>query len=222
MPAIVLGLSLAAPKTAILPHKQRPPFTEAATFRNLRFPVDWPAVFAEVGFPAFLKAHDGGRRRAVTLVHSPEHFFAVYDASGTACMMLQEAVAYDAYFRCACIGRSDVLIMRYNPAAPAGRHYLDVPAEKIPLALKRRLERDTKTLCKALGYDLNVVEFAVRDGVPVVIDAANPVAEADHASIGEDNFAWMVRATAAFLVETALETKRALQWNANGLLKSRA
>jgi hypothetical protein len=29
-------------------------------------------------------------------------------------------------------------------------------------------------------------------------------------------------ATAAFLVETALEARRPLQWNANGLLKSRA
>ena len=219
--AIVHGLSLAAPKTAILPHKQRPPFTEAGTFRNLRFPVDWPGVFAHIGFPAVLKTHDGAGRRGATVVHSVEQFFAAYDASGAACMMLQEVVPSEATFRCACIGRSDVLVMRFNPAAPAGRHYLDVPAEKLPATLKRRLERDTKAICKALGTDVNVVEFAVQDGTPVVTDASDPVRDADVASLGEDNFEWLVRATAAFLVETALESKRPLQWNANGLLKSR-
>ena len=29
-------------------------------------------------------------------------------------------------------------------------------------------------LCRALGYDLNTVEFAVEDGVPYAIDFMNP------------------------------------------------
>jgi len=215
------ALGLTVPKSVILPHKHRPAQTEASTFRNLRFPVDWPAVFSCVGFPAVLKAHNGGRR-SVTLVHSPEQFFAAYDASGTACMMIQEAVTYESYFRCTCIGRSDVHVMRYNPEAPVGRRTLDVPQDKLPAPLKRRLERDTKTLCRALGTDMNTVELAVRDGVPIFIDTASGLPDADSASIGEESFEWIVRATAAFLVETAREKKRPLQWNANSLLKSPA
>jgi len=29
---------------------------------------------------------------------------------------------------------------------------------------------DAITLCRVLGYDMNTVEFAVRDGVPYAID----------------------------------------------------
>ena len=156
------ALGITVPKSVILPHKHRPARTEAATFRNLRFPIDWTAVFSSVGFPAVMQAHDAAGRRGATLVHSPEQLFAVYDASGTACMMVREAVTYESTFRCTCIGRRDVLVMRTDPGAPAGRSHVDVPQDKIPATLKRRLERDTKTLCKALGTDLNAVEFGVR------------------------------------------------------------
>ena len=37
---------VAAPRTALIPHKHRPPNTEATSFRNLRL-VDWDAVFDE-------------------------------------------------------------------------------------------------------------------------------------------------------------------------------
>jgi hypothetical protein len=33
---------------------------------------------------------------------------------------------------------------------------------------------DALKLCRALGYDLNTVEFAVEDGVPYAIDFMNP------------------------------------------------
>ena len=41
------------------------------------------------------------------------------------------------------------------------------------------------TLCRALGYDLNTVEFAVEDGVPYAIDFMNPAPDADVHSVGE-------------------------------------
>ncbi len=48
-------------------------------------------------------------------------------------------------------------------------------------ALLARVERDAITLCRALGYDLNTVEFAVEDGVPYAIDFMNPAPDADRA-----------------------------------------
>ena len=40
--------------------------------------------------------------------------------------------------------------------------------------LKERIEKDALALCRALGYDLNTVEFAVEGGVPYAIDFLNP------------------------------------------------
>jgi hypothetical protein len=56
-------------------------------------------------------------------------------------------------------------------------------------------------LTGALGYDFDTVELAVRDGVPYAIDFLNPAPDADAASIGPDNFAWVVEHSAKWLVE---------------------
>ena len=54
--------------------------------------------------------------------------------------------------------------------------------------LLKRVEQDALTLCRALGYDLNTVEFAVEDGIPYAIDFMNPVPDADLYSVGEASF----------------------------------
>jgi hypothetical protein len=51
-------------------------------------------------------------------------------------------------------------------------------------------------LCRALGYDLNTVEFAVEDGVPYAIDFMNPGARRGARIGGADNFEWIVDAVA--------------------------
>ena len=201
--AIATAVGVAVPRTVLLPHKERPPRTEAASFRNLIFPLDWGAIFSWVGFPAFLKPFDGGGWRGVTKVSSPDEFFAAFDASGQQCMMLQEAIEFEAYFRCYCVGREKVRIMRYNPAAGYGGAYRDVPTEPPDPALAAKIERDVLALCRALGYDLNTVEFAVRGGVPYAIDFCNPAPDADRKSVGEENFAWVVEAAARMLVRKA-------------------
>jgi hypothetical protein len=65
------------------------------------------------------------------------------------------------------------------------------------------VERDALTLCKALGYDLNTVEFAVEDGVPYAIDFMNPAPDADRYSVGEENFQWIVEKVADLAVKKA-------------------
>ena len=51
--------------------------------RNLEYPLNWDEIFDYVGFPAFLKPHDGGGWKSVYKVDSPQEFFAAYDESGT-------------------------------------------------------------------------------------------------------------------------------------------
>lgn len=220
---IALQAGVAVPKTVILPHKQHPPNTASTSFRNLKYPVDWDAVFGYIGFPAFLKPHDGGGWRGVTKVRTPEELFAAYNDSGTACMMLQEGIEYEDYFRCYGIGQKHVRIMRYNPAADNARtRYTETSTDPIPQKLERRLKRDVLALCRALGYDVNTVEFAVRDGIPYAIDFMNPAPDADYHTVGAENYEWMIRTVGTFLVDRARKGRLHRQFTANGFLEPAA
>lgn len=200
--ALAARLGVAVPRTVIVPHKHMPPDTNDISFRNQQFPYDWKAVFEYVGFPAFLKPHDGGGWRDVFHVHDPREFFAAYDQTRDLCMTLQAAVKFREYFRCYVVNQSEVRIMPYDPARPHAERYLLNPPTYDP-ALLARVERDALTLCKALGYDLNTVEFAVEDGIPYAIDFMNPAPDADLVSVGKENFNWIVDAVARMAVAKA-------------------
>ena len=67
--------------------------------------------------------------------------------------------------------------------------------------LHARVEKDVKTICTALGYDLNTVEFAIKDGVPYAIDFMNPAPDAELASVGEYNHRWIVDNMTDFILK---------------------
>jgi hypothetical protein len=130
-------------------------------------------------------------------------------------MTLQAAVKFREYFRCYVIGQSKVHIMPYDPGRPHAERYVLNPPPYDP-QLIARVERDALTLCRALGYDLNTVEFACEDGVPYAIDFMNPAPDAELRSIGPDNFAWIVNAVAEMAVTKALapRTPAPARWEA--------
>jgi glutathione synthase/RimK-type ligase-like ATP-grasp enzyme len=197
-------LGVAIPRTVLLPHKQHPPGTTDRSMRNLQFPLPWDSIFGYVGFPAFLKPFDGGGWKDVYKVNNPEEFFHAYDQSRDLCMTLQRGVRFKEYFRCYVVGQEKVHIMQYDPSAPFHERYVKNPAPVDPKLLER-VERDAITLCKALGYDLNTVEFACEDGVPYAIDFMNPAPDADIHSVGEENFHWIVDKVAELAVRKAKE-----------------
>jgi hypothetical protein len=137
-------------------------------------------------------------------VHNPEQFFGAYDQTRDLCMTLQAAVNFKEYFRCYVVGQEDVRIMAYDPRRPHEHRYVLEPQE-YPEGLLARVEKDALTLCRALGYDLNTVEFAVEDGVPYAIDFMNPAPDADLHSVGKDNFEWIVEKVARLAVKKAAE-----------------
>lgn len=200
--ALASKLGVAVPRTVLLPHKQYPPQINTRSVRNLEYPLDWDGIFEHIGFPAYLKPHNGGGGRDVFRVHNRDEFFSVYDGSRDLCMTLQAAVNYTEYFRCFVVGQSEVRIMAYDPCQPYGSCYLlDQPA--CHPELSNRMEQDALALCRALGYDLNTVEFAVEDGIPYAIDFMNPVPDADLYSVGEASFHWIVDAMARLAVSKA-------------------
>ena len=82
---------------------------------------------------------------------------------------------------------------------------LDAPPTEPKLL--ERIIRDAKALCDALGYDLNTVEFAIRDGIPIAIDFMNPAPDADLNSVGPDNFRWVVENLAEVLIDKVRNPK---------------
>jgi hypothetical protein len=209
--ALAEKLGVAVPKTVLLPHKQFPPEINVRSVRNLQYPLDWDGIFEYVGFPAFLKPHDGGGWRDVFHVHDPREFFEAYDQSRDLCMTLQAAVKFKDYFRCYVVGQEDVKIMAYDPRRPHEHRYVLEP-QTYPEGLLERVEKDALTLCRALGYDLNTVEFAVEDGVPYAIDFMNPAPDADMYSVGEENFEWIVDKVAKLAVKKCAETGKVPEW----------
>lgn len=125
-------------------------------------------------------------------------------------MTLQEGIEYDQFVRCYCVGQEKVLIMPYDPSKPylSGMQYVNVDDYLSP-ELHARVEKDVITICKALGYDLNTVEFAIKDGIPYAIDFMNPAPDAELASVGEYNHNWIVNAMTDFIfkkLEEGFET----------------
>lgn len=219
--ALAKRLGVAVPATVILPHKLLPPGTIDRTMRNLEFPLDWESVFAYVGEHGFLKPVDGGGWRDVHEVHGREEFFRAYDATRDLCMMYQKAVEYTAYFRCYVVGQKHVRVMEYDPKKPHAERY-----EKEPAAgdrkLLRRMERDAVKLCKALGYDVNSVEFAVKDDVPYAIDFMNPVPDADVHTVGAAHFEWLVERVAELAIAKAVSGPAELEARWAALLGAEA
>ena len=206
--ALAAKLGVAIPPTVILPHKEHPPGTTDRSMRNLQYPLEWDSIFEYIGFPAFLKPFDGGGWRDVHRVNTREEFFAAYDQTRTLCMTLQTAVNFKEYFRCYVVGQEDVHIMAYDPRAAFHERYMTNPPAYDP-ALLARVEQDSRTICRALGYDFNTVEFAVENGVPYAIDFMNPAPDADLHSVGQANFDWVVGRVAELAVKKALEPRPA-------------
>jgi hypothetical protein len=208
-------LGVAVPPTVILPHKKHPEGTTDRSMRNLEYPLNWDAVFTYVGEHGFMKPVNGGGWRDVYHIHNREEFFDAYNQSHQLCMMYQKAVDFNEYFRCYVVAQSKVHIMPYDPRRPHHERYLQNPPAYDPKLLKR-VEKDALTLCRALGYDLNTVEFAVENGIPYAIDFMNPAPDADLHSVGQANFDWIVKEVADLAIAKAKTAPQLpeLRWSA--------
>ncbi len=200
-----IQLGVPVPKTILLPSKERPDDTSETSFRNLEAPLDWDYIFNYIGFPAYMKPHSGGGWKNVYRVDNPDDFFNKYGETGQLVMMLQEEIVFEDYYRVYCLGQKYVHIMPYEPRNEPHLRYATTP--KTTGAEHKKLMKTihdyTLLLNKALGYDFNTVEFAVRNGVPIAIDFCNPAPDADVNSVGQENFEWIVEHSAKLAIEMA-------------------
>ena len=200
--ALATKINVPVPKTAILPSRDLPDDTTDQSFSNLSYPLDWKGIFDYVGFPAYMKPFAGGGWKHVFKLDSMDEFFEKHATTGQLVMLLQEEIVFEKYYRCYCIGGKYVRIMPYEPRNPHHLRYVasfDTSAEEYKM-----MEEIVLRINKYLGYDFNTVELAMRDGVPYAIDFCNPAPDADVASVGQENFDWVVETAANYAIERAM------------------
>ena len=203
--SLAAKIGVAVPRTVMLPSKSYiPAIDPGRSLRNLEFPLGWEAIARYVGFPAILKPADGGGWKNVSRVDSMGELLRDYDASGELVMTLQEFIDFEDYVRCICIGKDQILPIRYDPRR---RCYL-TDQEYLPKALMARIVEDAHKLNVALGYDMNSVEFAVKDGVPYAIDFTNPAPDMHRDSILAPHFDWCVEKMTDLVVAAAKGEKK--------------
>jgi hypothetical protein len=217
--SLATKLGVAIPKTVLLPQKSYIEGITSESLRNLEFPVDWQEIADYVGFPAILKPFDGGGWKNVSRVNSLEELWQVYNTTGTLCMTLQEMIEWDEFVRCYCIGQEDVLIMPYDPrkAYLSGEQYVHDPGY-LSGDVAARVSQDVLTLNRALGYDINTVEFAIKDDIPYAIDFMNPAPDAELASVGEFYHNWLTKAVTDLVFRRLSEPQSTSRYRWDALL----
>jgi hypothetical protein len=197
-------MGVPVPKTVLLPSKEYDErVLDREDLHNLKETIDWDQVEAHVGFPAILKPFDGYGWREVYKVDNLEQLVELYDDSMMDVMMLQEFIDFEHYVRCFVVGGEAVLPTRYNPSE---RRYI-VDHEHLSPELGQDILAHCHLLCKTLGYDMNTVEFAIRDGVPYAIDFMNPVPEAKPEVITPVYFGWLVKNLCDFVQRVGTEKR---------------
>jgi hypothetical protein len=181
--ALITRLGIASPKTVVLPNKEYVPgIVPTESLRNLKYPLDWQALVDYIGLPCIIKDAHGGGWKQVHVCHS-----------------LQELIKFEHFVRCLCLGQEDILPMKYDPG---NRKYV-VDHAHLSEDMGRTIVEQSRTICRALGYDMNSIEWAIRDGVPYAIDFMNCAPDMDVYSLTPSYFEWAVKHLADVAIRLA-------------------
>ena len=212
--ALATRLGIAHPRTVVLPNKEYVPgIVPEESLRNLEYPLEWQGIVDYVGLPCVLKDAHGGGWKDVYICRSLEELIYHYDQSGLLTMVVQEFIQWDHFIRCICLGQDEILPIRYDPRER--RYHVD--HAHMDDELGTRVVEDSRKLVRALGYDMNSMEWAVKDGVPYAIDFMNPAPDMDVYSLTEHYFQWVVKHMADMAIRLANEPRgqaAALGWEA--------
>jgi hypothetical protein len=209
-------IGVKVPKTVLIPPSELPPCIESREIDNVAFPIIWGRVVEMAGgFPVVLKPAEGGGWQDVYIVADMDELMDAYDLSGSKVMVLQEYIKFDHYVRVLVFGKKHVMPIRYNPfhkfhpdqpAYIVDHHHLS--EEMGDLICQQSLD-----ICNTLDYDMNSVEFAIRDGVPYAIDFCNQVPDARPEVVTPHYYKWILEKMADVAVEFALNPPPLSVWD---------
>ena len=208
--SVMAQLGVAIPRTVLLPQKGYPADVDltSESLRNLGYPIDWDDLLDYVGRPAILKPYSGGGWKHVYKVHNREELLEAYDRTAPYCMTLQQFIDFELYVRCFTFGKTDITPVAYDPRE---RRYL-IEHEYLSAAVGARVVRDAQTINLALGYEMNTIEFAIKDQVPYAIDYLNPAPDFERDRITDFYFHHVVEKMAQLVLDRALNGHPSQCW----------
>ncbi|MFP4497140.1 MAG: RimK family alpha-L-glutamate ligase, partial [Vulcanimicrobiota bacterium] len=213
--SVAKKIGVKIPRTVLLPVREYPPGVTESDLGNLDFPLNWGNIHLQVGgFPAVLKPSEGGGWKDVFVVNSREELMEAYEKTGSQVMLLQEYIDYEHYVRALVFGKKYVLPIKYNPAhkMDSSQQAYIVDHQHLTPELGKIIVEQSIQLCRVLDYDMNSVEFAIKDGVPYAIDFCNQVPDMRTQIMPRIYYNWGVEALARVAVEYALNPPLISAW----------
>lgn len=181
---LVDQLGFQQPRTVALPNKYVEAHTMADSFRNLAYPLNWQALIDHVGLPAILKETRSGGRRLSYRVSSLRDLLNLYEGSGALTMVLQQFIVSDMHIHGFATRNETVQLLRYNMET---QQYSPDPVD-LGQALNQQLSKIAQTLTKIYRYDVNMVEFVIKDKTVFVTNGTNPAPIIDKTIMSEAQF----------------------------------
>lgn len=197
--ALVRKLGFKTPRTVVLPNKDISSENVPDSFRNLEYPMDWQGIVDYIGSPAIFKDIRSGGRRFAHRVNNVDELIQRYDESGTRTMILQELLDSNDHVHCMVIGGEHTLLLSYM--------YDDRRYKNCELDLDGRIAQEISQAALKLTaiykYDINLVEFAVKDDEVYVITASNPSPQISRDLMTRAQFDWIVNTVTDLAVDRA-------------------
>jgi len=106
------------------------------------------------------------------------------------------------------IRQDDILPVHYDPKE---RKYI-VDHQYLTAELGARIVKMRRTIKPGAGYEMNTIEFAVKDGVPYAIDFLNPAPDFERDPHYGIYFEHVVEKMARLVIDRALNGKASNPW----------
>lgn len=194
-------MGIPVPKTVVLPNRKYIDDINEKSLRNM-WPIDWKARLEEVGLPCIMKPAFGGGWKSVYKIHNLQEALDAWEQSGQLTMMLQEFIEWDDYIRCLTVGWKHTRPIRYIPRPMGMGEYVQDLSVLNPKHAAKAAEYSIK-FNEVIGYDMNALEFAVKNDVVYAIDITNYVCDMDYKSLKDAHFGWAVETMSNHLCDLA-------------------
>ena len=200
-------LGIAEPKTVVLPNREYLDDVTAESLRNL-WPTTSRCTPTTWALPCIMKPAFGGGWKDVHKIDTLDELLHLYDGSGRA-----DDDAAGVHHLGHLHPRADdrPALRARDPLRPGARAAWAATTRTTTSCRARCATRPRSCRCAstmALGYDMNALEFAVKDGLFYGIDLTNYTPDLDYRSLKDAHFPWAVEKMAGFAIEKALSKER--------------
>ena len=145
-------LGIPHPKTIVLPLINE----EWDVGNSVREP-DLEQVGKGIGFPCVLKPHNGFAWENVYFVNSMNELRNLYDSlKSEHVLLVQEKIEHKDYYRAFCVGKGEVLFVKYNPKPGCRGEYIWSDLKPIE-GIVDKLSKWTTKLNSILDLDFNAL-----------------------------------------------------------------